>query len=282
MISLDLSALNLPFPLSRLRLVFPFPMKRLMRAIVTVGILALLAVCSVALPAPVEFLDNDLASPSKMTYMDQNALEQLILDRATQKLREEYEQRNKKAVVEIEEEIPQFPFPKDALTNPESNDLYCSACTWLIDKLTGKACAWACKAIPNPIAAAICSFVVSKANLCSRIADWVAKGDSKEVVCKKLGFCNNACQCGLCTPAIAGPDGRCLGLISSCGHPYPQLTASDMFALSPGPSRDFSSLAGANSGNCSKSNEADKLDAGFCLHGRCDGKAHYGCCLTCF
>lgn len=179
---------------------------------------------------------------------------------------------------EFEEEffygIVQREDPQLASEVEKLGDAWCSGCTTVASSVLKKGCSTACKVLPNPLASAVCSWIVGKANLCKKILDWLTKGDSTQSVCKKIGFCNSACQCGVCTPAIAGPDGRCLGAIRSCNHPYTKLTLSDMFALSE-EARDFNSLA-------SKEQLAeDPESVGFCLRGRCDGPSNYGCCLTC-
>lgn len=182
---------------------------------------------------------------------------------------------------EFEEEflygILQRENPELAAEVAKLGDVWCSACNALIGtfiksaaEAVSKGCPSICKNIKQPTASAICQWFVENSNICQRVINWATKGDTPTNVCKKIGFCNRECQCGICTPAIAGAKGRCLAAIRSCNHPYTKLTLSDMFALTSEEARDFKTTSAE-----------DPESLGFCLRGRCDGPDNYGCCLTC-
>ena len=67
------------------------------------------------------------------------------------------------------------------------------------------------------------------------------------------------CECGVCRPDAAGPNGRCLGVPNDCGNVPVEETPAWLVE------------------------RADHPNSKFCFEGQCDGtQASYGCCLTCF
>merc|ERR1712216_625730 len=103
-------------------------------------------------------------------------------------------------------------------TAPLSPDnLYCTACTEVVGEVQSKGCGLACSAIPPP-GDVICEWMLSLTGLCQKIIKWLDQGLTPTAICKDMGFCGTACECGVCTQAGAGPDGRCLGAPNDCGH----------------------------------------------------------------
>ena len=139
---------------------------------------------------------------------------------------------------------------------------YCVACTAVVQALGASGCKMACSVLPNP-AAEICAWMVGYLAMCADIEKWLKQGLSDEDICTHLGYCGSDCQCGVCTAAVAGPSGRCLGFPNDCGH---------------NGSAFPSGLLGATGGGA----ERGGLEPRTCFDGQCGDPKSIGCCLTCF
>lgn len=136
------------------------------------------------------------------------------------------------------------------VTDP--NNLYCTTCTEVVGEVQSQGCDLACSGIPPP-GDMICSWMLRASGLCQEIIKWLDQGLTPAAICKDMGFCGSACECGVCTQAGAGPNGRCLGAPNDCGH------------------------SGAAPGFLK-----DQSNSKFCLDGQCGDSGSIGCCLTCF
>jgi hypothetical protein len=139
---------------------------------------------------------------------------------------------------------------------------YCVACTAVVQALGANGCKTACSVLPDP-ASQICTWMVDYLSMCADIENWLKQGLSDEDICTHLGYCGSGCQCGVCTEAVAGPSGRCLGFPNDCGHNASAVPAA---------------LFGANSDGAVR----DGLEPQTCFDGQCGDPKSVGCCLTCF
>ena len=142
-------------------------------------------------------------------------------------------------------------------------ETYCIACTAVVQALGTSGCKTACDVLPAP-ASQICAWMVAYLSMCANIENWLKQGLSDEDICTHLGYCGSGCQCGVCTEAVAGPSGRCLGFPNDCGH-----NASTL------PSGLFGSTAGDVP-------VWDGVEPRACFDGQCGDPKSIGCCLTCF
>lgn len=157
-----------------------------------------------------------------------------------------------------------FSAPVDS-DHPEQ--LYCSACTTVVNAVLGQGCSLACSTLGAPPITTICGWILDATGVCDVIKRAIAAGETPTKVCTDIGFCGSSCQCGVCTHEAADPtDGRCLGLPYDCGHPNPE----------PSFMRDRSSPP------VQRVSGEVRGESEFCIGAKCDGSsANYGCCLTC-
>jgi hypothetical protein len=143
---------------------------------------------------------------------------------------------------------------------------YCIACQAAVTAMGSDGCQAACGLLPPSTAPAkdICTWVVGFVSMCADIQDWIKAGDNASSICTHLGFCGSGCQCGVCTAATGGPDGRCLGFPNDCGH---NNSGSQQRPSSPGAS-PWPSF--------------NRSGVSVCLDGQCGDAHSVGCCLTCF
>lgn len=135
------------------------------------------------------------------------------------------------------------------------DNTYCTACTEVVKEVQSDGCeAVACSAIPPP-GDEICSWLLSASGVCQEIIKWLDQGLTPDAICKDLGWCGSACECGVCTQAGAGPSGRCLGAPNDCGHAQESSVPAFL---------------------------QNKTRSGFCFDGQCGDPGSIGCCLTCF
>ena len=165
-------------------------------------------------------------------------------------------------------ELDIFFQPDDApVDDDHPEQLYCSACTTVVNAVLGQGCSLACSALGPPPISTICGWILDASGVCGAIKIAIAAGETPTQVCTDLGFCGSSCQCGVCTHEAADPsDGRCLGLPYDCGHPNPEPTFMRDRSLPP-----VQRVSGEVRG-----------ESEFCVGAKCDGSsANYGCCLTC-
>ena len=139
---------------------------------------------------------------------------------------------------------------------PGNNNLYCDTCTEVAGELESKGCELACESLPAP-GDVICSWIFSMTGLCEVLIKMISGGESPQEACADLGLCGSNCECGACTQASAGAEGRCLGVPSSCGHYTSSLPGWAREALAP---------------------KHVERNLRVCLDGQCDGSSSsYGC-----
>merc|ERR1711971_59809 len=135
-------------------------------------------------------------------------------------------------------------------------NLYCTSCQAIVQAAEKAVnCSAVCEHFKAPTNQ-ICEYLVTSTGICDKIGHMPA-----DQVCTKVGLCGSPCECGVCTEATAGPEGRCLGAPNDCGHSPKEAHAEMTFPRALMTVSAKSSFA--------------------CLDGRCDAE-HLGCCLTCF
>merc|ERR1712151_14417 len=77
----------------------------------------------------------------------------------------------------------------------------------------------------------ICEYIVQYSGFCKKF-----NNAPVNETCTLLGFCGSPCECGVCTNATAGPEGRCLGAPNDCGHsltppPVAAFQTADSFTM---------------------------------------------------
>ena len=146
------------------------------------------------------------------------------------------------------------------------DQLYCSACTTVVNAVLGQGCSLACSVFPVPINS-VCGWILDGSGVCDVIKRAIAAGETPTEVCTAIGFCGSSCQCGVCAREAADPStGRCLGLPYDCGHPNAAPSWMRDRSLPPVP----------------RVNGEERGESEFCVGAKCDGtSANLGCCLTC-
>eukprot|EP00931_Biecheleriopsis_adriatica_P065780 TRINITY_DN40254_c0_g1_i1.p1 TRINITY_DN40254_c0_g1~~TRINITY_DN40254_c0_g1_i1.p1 ORF type:complete len:180 (+),score=25.24 TRINITY_DN40254_c0_g1_i1:78-617(+) len=148
-----------------------------------------------------------------------------------------------------------------------ANNLYCDACTMIGGYFEKHGCDMACDQFGPPVSY-LCSWMRSQNYTCEWLVKKLTGGSSPESACTELGLCGTACECGVCTKEVAGPEGRCLGMPYDCQHQTATLRALRGSAAQS--SEEFE-------GNSSSA------QSNSCVGAQCDGtEANFGCCLTCF
>jgi hypothetical protein len=156
-------------------------------------------------------------------------------------------------------------------SHAEAN-LYCTACTELVDKIAVKGCHLVCDAADEPVKE-ICNWLLEKAS-CTDIIKKITGGDTPEQACTAMGLCGTECECGVCTKDISDPKtGRCLGLPYDCKKPDATGDFVRMLSAGKKPQSAFATEPRSH----------QDVSSTHCYGAKCDGtEANYGCCLTCF
>jgi hypothetical protein len=160
--------------------------------------------------------------------------------------------------------LPHAALDVPTTTDPRnSTNTYCVACQSAVRAMGADGCKLVCGMMPpGSVEELICGWIVGYSQLCQNIEGWLKQGLSPENICTHMGFCGSDCQCGVCTVATSGSDGRCLGIPNSCGHN--QSKSSSMHHVARGRRVE----------NASHSD--------VCWDGQCGDQGSTGCCLTCF
>ena len=145
---------------------------------------------------------------------------------------------------------------------------YCLACEAAVQSMGSQGCKIICTALPPGPEQEICEWVLGYSQMCASIEAWLKKGLNDTEICTHIGFCGSDCQCGVCTQATAGPEGRCLGIPNSCGH--------NASALVPSVSTHAVSASAVDSQGRTTANRSE-----VCFDGQCGDPKSIGCCVTC-